>query len=140
MGFSEDLIRRAGRYLEGALFSVFFAPEVIADSNDFASRYYLEYGTRPSIVSAYAYDAALIIGRALEDDIRSRGDLRRWLIETASSVAPSLKTATPFSGFTANGAPKALPYILSLRNSKATVVDMTSIKIMETDPMSENEN
>jgi ABC-type branched-subunit amino acid transport system substrate-binding protein len=129
VGFSDDLIRRAGRYLEGALFSVFFAPEVIPASKDFATRYQLEYGTRPSIVSAYAHDAALIIGRAVEDDIKSRGDLRRWLIESASLAAASIPTAAPFSGFTANGAPKALPYILSLRNSKVTVVDTSDLPV-----------
>lgn len=128
VGFADDLFRRAGRYLNGALFSVFFSPDLQPTNNRFAAEFYLEYGTRPNLVAAYGYDAVLIVGKGLHSGVENRKDLRRWLIDSAASAAPALGTAAPFSGFTANGAPTALPHILELINGNLNILDPNEIQ------------
>lgn len=125
VGFSEDLLRRAGRYLDGALFCVFFAPETGHAAQAFASKYHLKFGTRPTVIAAYGRDAVLIAARALKDGSQSRRELRQWLVGRAAAVAPSIGTATPFNGFTPNGAPKAVPYILEVVDGELSILDET---------------
>ncbi len=129
VGYSDDLIRRAGRYLDGALFTVFFAPDVHPFSQAFAARYHAEYGSKPSTVSAYARDAALIVGQAIKEGVSGRSGLQQWLLKNAASAAASLSTATPFAGFTQSGTPRATPYVIEISESAPKVVDITGIPI-----------
>jgi len=70
---SDKYIRSSGRYSWGAV----FAPGFYADRRDpatrrFADEYQASFGTAPTALDAYAYDAALAIRAAVEDGAESR--------------------------------------------------------------------
>lgn len=65
-GLSPQLLRAAGRYVQGAVLAPgFFAADDEPAAADFVARYRAAYAQDPGAVAAYAYDAAALLQRAL---------------------------------------------------------------------------
>jgi ABC-type branched-subunit amino acid transport system substrate-binding protein len=83
---SAKYVRAAGRYSDGAV----FAPGFYPDRDDrfigrFVERYYAAFGRLPRSIEAYAYDAALVVRAAVEDEASSRDDVVKYLLEESVS-------------------------------------------------------
>jgi branched-chain amino acid transport system substrate-binding protein len=78
---SPDLIRLAGRYVEGAVFvDGFFRSSPNPTVKDFVSLYFEKYGEEPTILEAQGFDVADILLSLLDNpEIHSRDDLRQAL-------------------------------------------------------------
>lgn len=123
VGFSKDLIRRAGRYLDGTFFSSFFyVTDELPGAARFSERFHLEYGAEPNYLAAYGFDAAAIVGAALKAGNQNRADIRRWLLEVSSRNFDVESLATPFGGFTIDGEPKSLPWIFQVQDSEIVLI------------------
>jgi hypothetical protein len=80
VGLGSQLLRNAGRYVQGAL----FAPGFYSDAEDpraggFVTQYRLLNGQDPGAADAYAYDAFRFMAAAVARGARSRVDLVRAL-------------------------------------------------------------
>jgi branched-chain amino acid transport system substrate-binding protein len=80
VGLGSQLLRNAGRYVQGAL----LAPGFYSDAEDaraggFVTQYRLLYGQDPGAADAYAYDAFRFMAAAVTRGARSRPDLVRAL-------------------------------------------------------------
>jgi ABC-type branched-subunit amino acid transport system substrate-binding protein len=72
-----QLLERAGRYLECAIFvDGFFAASERAETKAFVDAFQQKYGHPPSILEASAHDAALLLRLSLDRGARSRDALR----------------------------------------------------------------
>jgi ABC-type branched-subunit amino acid transport system substrate-binding protein len=113
-GFSPDLVRRAGRYLQGALVVAHFVENAAPAAARFAEAYRAEYNGEPSHYAAYGHDAALLIEAAIASGAGGRPEIGRWLAARDADDAAALPLATRFTGFDSAGAPTATPYVLRL--------------------------
>jgi branched-chain amino acid transport system substrate-binding protein len=113
-GLSPDLVRRAGRYLEGALFVTFLNESSSPGSSRFSERFRDEYKAEPSYLSGFGHDAAVLIAGAIRSGARDREAIRSWLLGDSLKASGSLPLATPFKGFSKNGEPLAPPWIVQL--------------------------
>jgi ABC-type branched-subunit amino acid transport system substrate-binding protein len=112
VGFSPNLPRSTGRYLQGALFSVpFWAPVATGRGRLFADAFAERYGTEPDAFAAWAYDAVTLIRRGVEAGGRTRGELATRLDDTRTA------TAAPSGGFGADRGPLESTRLLMLRGS-----------------------
>ena len=121
-GFSSDLLRRAGRYLNGARFSLYFTPEVTPNSEAFTQKFNIEYGSAPDYLSAFGHDAVIILHGAASNNATNRDDIRTWLVTQSGAEGTALDTTTPFSGFLGSGEPVAGPYIIEIVDGVFQVV------------------
>jgi branched-chain amino acid transport system substrate-binding protein len=119
-GFAPDLVRRAGRYLDGALFTSFFFKDASPSATKFAQLFVSEYGTEPNYIAGFGYDATVLVASAIASGASNREEIRQWL--TRSGNAASLPLTTPFGGFSDNGEPLALPLVLQLREGQFSEV------------------
>ena len=72
----DDYLRSAGRYSEGAVFAPGFYPDIFdRDIAPFVDAYKREYGSLPSALEAYAYDAAKLVGAAVTSGAQSRSQV-----------------------------------------------------------------
>ena len=111
VGFDPALLAPSRRYLQGALFSApFFAPSAEGAGRHFTDAFQSEYAQVPDVFAAYAYDAALLVQRALAAGALTRGEVRSQLERTAGA-----DTAGASSGLTAARTPSAGTRILELR-------------------------
>jgi ABC-type branched-subunit amino acid transport system substrate-binding protein len=115
-GLSPDLVRRAGRYLDGALFTSFFFKDTSASAAKFTQLFVSKYGTEPNYLAGFGYDATVLVASAIASGASNREEIRRWLTESGKSRA--LPLTTPFNGFSNNGEPLALPFVLQLKEGK----------------------
>ncbi|MDJ0765012.1 MAG: ABC transporter substrate-binding protein [Myxococcota bacterium] len=122
-GFSPELIRREGRYLQGAMFATFLSAEASAGSADFINRFRLAYGGDPSYLAGFGHDAVVLIASAIRDGAGDQEAIRDWLANTKGTNLSTLPLATPFAGFSKEGEPLALPWILKLQESQFTLVE-----------------
>jgi ABC-type branched-subunit amino acid transport system substrate-binding protein len=66
VSFSEELVSRAQRYLQGASFALaFHASSIAGASRDFYDRYQSRFTTSPDVHAAYAFDALSLLRLAL---------------------------------------------------------------------------
>ncbi|HKP55708.1 MAG TPA: penicillin-binding protein activator [Polyangiales bacterium] len=73
VGFSTDLPRLAGRYLQGALFSVSFdAQSGEAPVPEFVQHYQEAFGSQPDMFAAFAHDAYRLIRSAVDNGATTR--------------------------------------------------------------------
>jgi branched-chain amino acid transport system substrate-binding protein len=79
VGYSADLVRESGRYLQGALFSRPFHPGTSAGLA-FTDQYRERFAATPDVFAAYAYDAFRLVRSATEQGAHSREDLARALV------------------------------------------------------------
>lgn len=114
-----DLIRRAGRYLQGASFAASFSEAGSPAAASFAAKFRAEYRSEPSYPAAFGHDAALLVRHALRSGARTRGAVADWLARLSGQANP--KVATRFAGFDGRHEPVALPWIL--------VVNGTSLEV-----------
>jgi ABC-type branched-subunit amino acid transport system substrate-binding protein len=94
---SPDLVRLAGRFVEGAVFvDGFYRDSPHPLVQEFVDRYFEKYGEEPSILEAQGYDAAGILLLLLERaEIRTREDLRLALSQVRNY--PGVTGATSFT-------------------------------------------
>ena len=114
VGYSDSLVNRAGRYLQGANFVVSFLTNESMSAAAFSRSFLNAYKTQPSTFAAYGYDAVLMIRTAVADGVSGRSALRSWLDETVE--VPGL--VHPFSGFDETGDANALPVVYSLQGTE----------------------
>jgi branched-chain amino acid transport system substrate-binding protein len=93
---SPELIRLAGRYVEGAVFvDGFFRYSPYPFVKDFVNLYYQKYGEEPTILEAQGFDVAGILLSLLDNpEIRTREDLRQALAQVRNY--PGVTGATSF--------------------------------------------
>nr|NIS41436.1 ABC transporter substrate-binding protein [Desulfuromonadales bacterium] len=93
---SPDLLRMAGRYVEGAIIvDGFYLYSSYSFVKEFVNHYYETYGREPTILEAQAFDAAGIMLSLLTDEsIRGRQDLRLALSQIKNY--PGVTGATSF--------------------------------------------
>jgi ABC-type branched-subunit amino acid transport system substrate-binding protein len=121
-GWSADLPRRAGRYLQGALFADYYESWFSPATQSFSALYADEYAAAPSFIAALGHDAALLVGAALQAAPKSRSAVRDWLVSKAVREATRLPLATSFGGFDKEtGEPRAVPVLLRLEGSGVVV-------------------
>lgn len=91
---SPKLVELAGRAVEGAVFvDGFFAESRRSEAADFTKRFTAAYGKAPGVLSAQAYDAALMLMEASRQEASTQ-DMNR------DSVAIRLKEIRGFNGAT----------------------------------------
>jgi branched-chain amino acid transport system substrate-binding protein len=113
-GFSPDLVRRAGRYLQGALVVFHFVETATPSAARFAEEYRDEYAAELSHYAAYGHDAALLLESAIAAGAKSRAEIGAWLGALGAGDGEEASTAARFAGFDAAGAPVAAPFVLRL--------------------------
>lgn len=117
---SQDLIRLAGQFVEGAVFVDGFyrySPSPVVQ--EFVDRYFDKYGDEPSILEAQGFDAAGILLSILErPGIRTRQDLRLALAETQNY--PGVTGAT---SFTPHGDAEKVLFLLQVQNGSIVQVN-----------------
>ncbi|MCP4604058.1 MAG: ABC transporter substrate-binding protein [Proteobacteria bacterium] len=122
IGRAPDLIRRAGRYLEGALFTSFLEGEASLGGAGFVEEFYVEYKTKPSYLAGFGHDAVVLVAGAIRSGARNREGIRRWLSESDKVDPNTLPLATPFTGFSDSGGPRALPWVVQLTENQFKVL------------------
>jgi ABC-type branched-subunit amino acid transport system substrate-binding protein len=110
----DDLARRAGRYLNGALFATSFHPDASPGAAGFAERVADEYKRQATYFEAYGHDAVLLIAAAIDSGARTRAGIRNWLFRADGDNTADLGLAAPFEGFAADGEANADPWIVTL--------------------------
>ncbi len=78
-----SFIKRVGKYCEGAI----LAPGFYADKKDtqigpFVAAYDKAFGSTPTTLDAYAYDAAAMLHFAVKNGISTREGMSQWLSDT----------------------------------------------------------
>jgi hypothetical protein len=121
-GIAPDLIRRAGRYLQGALFAVSYHEAADSRMAEFGERFRAEYHSSPTFLAAFGHDAVVLIGGAIYSGARTREAVRRWLAQATAQGNNHLPLVTRFEGFSAEGEPLALPRVLQLIEDRLEVV------------------
>lgn len=115
VAFSAELVRDAGRYLQGSLFSQPFHLGTAGD--EFGAKFESRYGMRADTFAAYAYDALDLVRHAVEAGAKTREDLAERLTKTrgASTVGGS-------GGFLPERTPARGTRIYELRGSELKLV------------------
>jgi len=118
VGYSEQLVQRAGRYLQEACFVSLFDPQYSAAARSMAQKYSDLYGQPPSPFAAYGYDAVLLVGQAIQRGASNRSALRS-ILATLGTSAPEVldRTVNPFSGFDAHGEAMGSPAVFCLHGN-----------------------
>jgi len=118
VAFDRSLTRSAGRYLQGALFSVPYdasAPQ--QDETSFQARFAAKFGSKPDAFAAFAHDAYQLARAAADHSGDSRLDVARRLlsqrIERAAGAA---------SGFSKARHPSRATRVLRLRGNSFDVL------------------
>jgi branched-chain amino acid transport system substrate-binding protein len=110
---SPDLIRLAGRSVEGAVFvDGFYRYSPYPFVQEFVDRYFEKYGEEPSILGAQGYDAAGILLTLLDrPGIRTREDLRLALAHLQNYVG-----VTGATSFSPQGDSEKVLFLLQVQN------------------------
>ncbi|MEO0324012.1 MAG: ABC transporter substrate-binding protein [Myxococcota bacterium] len=95
VGLRADVVRSAGRYLQGALFAyLFHAPSASGEAALFRDAYAARFGRTPDGYAAAARDGFALVRRAVEAGATSRAEVAGWL-RTSGGAA----TASALGGF-----------------------------------------
>jgi len=113
-GFSSDLVRRAGRYLQGALVVSHFFETATPSAARFTEQYRAEFSGEPTHYAAYGHDAAMLLESAISGGAKSRAEIGAWLRKQGAEKLAELPSAARFMGFDASGGPRAAPFVLTL--------------------------
>jgi len=98
-GMSDDLPRRAGKYLQGAVFTAGYFAGAGTAAMRFADGFASAHGGRPSHYAAYGYDAVILVAGAILDGAPGRQGIARWLARADTDTGERLGLAAPFRGF-----------------------------------------
>jgi ABC-type branched-subunit amino acid transport system substrate-binding protein len=117
---SSDLVRLAGRFVEGAVFvDGFYRYSPYPFVQEFVNRYFEKYGEEPSILEAKGYDAAGILLTLLDrPDIRTRAELRLALAQLRDY--PGVTGAT---SFTPQGESEKVLFLLQVQNGNIVQIN-----------------
>ncbi len=116
---SPDLIDRAGRYADGAVFVDGFFPESTDQGiKSFVESYRSAYQEEPDILSAQAYDAAMMIFSLLKQRKDTPLAIRDGLL--ALKDYPGITGSTTFQG--SNEAQKSL-YLIKIEDGKFVLIN-----------------
>lgn len=117
---SPELINRAGRFLDNAVFvDAFFLQSRQPAVRRFVELYRGEYQTDPSILEAQAFDAATLLLRTVDrSDIQNRDDLRRHLHNLTVDAS-----VTGTRGFNDEGEAIKKLNLLSVRRGRLVELD-----------------
>jgi branched-chain amino acid transport system substrate-binding protein len=111
VGFDPSLAAKAGRYLQGAVFSAPFDPAAVGGpAQQFAERFQKQFGSSPDMFAAFAHDAYGLIREAVKKGARTR--------EQVAESLPSVRypsPAGPSTGFNAAREPLRAARLLELR-------------------------
>ena len=121
-GFSPDLVRRAGRYLQGALFAAHFAEGATAGATEFGRRYRSEYNGEPTHYATYGHDAVVLAEWAISHGAETRAAIDAALRAATAASVEREPLAGRFEGFAKDGAPIAPPFVLTLEGDAWRVV------------------
>lgn len=104
-------ILQSSRYFQGALFASWFhAPTATGSGRAFADSYQQRFSEEPQPFAAYAYDAFGLVRRGVEAGNITRGDLARWLSQSARHP-----TVGASGGFSPDRAPASTSRVLELQ-------------------------
>lgn len=80
-GWNEhSIVRISGKYIEGCYYTAAFYEDTTDEkARSFIAQYRRKVGEMPKYLAAQAYDAALIVLHALQDDIKDGKDMKRAL-------------------------------------------------------------
>ena len=110
VGFSTELVARAGRYLQGAMFIVGFDGQRTEGAARFERAFRDQHNGAPSAYAAWGYDGIVMVSQAVSSGVKSRRELVSWL--RGLSTSPEL--VMPFAGFSDEGNAVALPSVRQL--------------------------
>lgn len=112
---SPNLVRRAGGYVEGAVFvDGFFARSTRPGTVEFVRRFRETYGMEPGILEAQAYDAARVLIAAINEDIGSVPDRR--VLKTRIKRIEGFEGACGTLAFDRQGEAVKKLFVLTVRN------------------------
>ncbi len=115
---SQDLIERAGRYVDGAVFVDGFFPESIDPSTKaMVDAYRSAYQEDPDILSAQAYDAAMMIFSLLKGHKDTPTAIRDGLLTLRDY--PGISGATTFAG---NAEAQKKLFLIKVEGGRFTLV------------------
>lgn len=115
---SQDLIERAGRYADGAVFVDGFYPESIdAATKAVVDAYRSAYQEDPDILSAQAYDAAMMVFSLLKERKDTPVAIRDGLL--ALKNYPGISGAATFAG---NGEAQKKLFLIKVEDGKFTLL------------------
>jgi ABC-type branched-subunit amino acid transport system substrate-binding protein len=117
---SPELVRLAGRSVEGAVFvDGFFRYSPYPFVREFVDRYFEKYGEEPSILEAQGYDAVGILLSILDRrDIRTRDDLR-----LALSMLQNYPGITGATTFDFQGDADKVLFLLQVKNGNIVQIN-----------------
>jgi len=117
---SPDLVRLAGRFVEGAVFvDGFFRYSPYPFVREFVDRYFEKYGEEPSILEAQGFDVAGILLFLLErPGVRTREDLRLALSQLRDY--PGVTGATSFD---LQGDAEKVLFLLQVQNGNIVQIN-----------------
>jgi ABC-type branched-subunit amino acid transport system substrate-binding protein len=121
-GLAPDLIRRTGRYMDGAYFATYFTPDSSTSAAEFEDNYYREYGGTPDFLAAFAHDCVTLVAWAIKEGSNDRDDIRARLQDASQNAKEAISVVAPFDGFADNGEPLAPPWIEQLLGGELQLV------------------
>lgn len=104
-GSGDALARRAGRYLQGAVFATGFHRFATSEAEEFSRSFEDEYGALPTLYSAFGHDAVVLVARAIRDGAMGRAEIAGALRGTEPGE-DGMDLVAPFGGFEGDGAPR----------------------------------
>ena len=115
VGYSPDLPAKAGKYLQGTVFSAgFFAETTDPFASFFVKEHERENEGRVTSYHAYAADALFVVATAVAlGGVRTRAQLPAWLSDPLR-CASETSTVAAFGGFDASGEPLAPLHVFRL--------------------------
>jgi ABC-type branched-subunit amino acid transport system substrate-binding protein len=119
VAFDPSLARSAGRYLQGATFSVpFDATTAQGPAQKFAERFQAQFGERPEIFAAFAHDAYKLLRKAVDSGAKTRKAVGESLWRAQSD-----ELAGPSDGLTADRGVRRATRLLRLRGDVFVAVE-----------------
>jgi len=114
-----DLVRIAGRHVEGAVFpEPFFAESRFGFVQDFRERYRATFGAEPDAMAARAFDAARLVLVQLARGLASREEVRQGLLTVRAH--PGISGVTRIGP---DGNARKRPFLLGVRGGHVVSLD-----------------
>ncbi len=117
---SDELLKLAGRDLEGCYFSTHYAPDIATEkAQKFIKDYEAKYGKKPDDVAALTYDS----GQLLLNAVAQANSLDRKKVRDALATIAEFEGVTGKMKFTGTGDPTKSAVILLIKDGKFTYHD-----------------
>ena len=102
-----EALKEDGSTFDGTMIGALFHPDASAKAREFAARFRERFKREPDSSAALAYDAVILLARALRDGARSREDVRRYLERVGrDGGSPRYDGVAGPVAFDANGDPQ----------------------------------